>query len=90
MSTLVASLTAIVRMQRADGSPPAMAATKDIPDKDGDETEDPNAGDKQHGRERVVLLMHETKVLSASDATRLLLLLAREVRVGCVLVLLKY
>lgn len=27
--------------------------------------------------------MHETRVLSASDATRLLLLLAREVRYSC-------
>ncbi len=34
----------------------------------------------QNGRERVVLLMHETRVLTASDATRVLLLLAREVR----------
>ncbi|CAM9808044.1 unnamed protein product, partial [Ectocarpus fasciculatus] len=33
---------------------------------------------KQHRRERVVLLMHDTKVLTASDATRLLLLLAQE------------
>lgn len=36
--------------------------------------------EKQNGRERVVLLMHETRVLTASDATRVLLLLAREVR----------
>lgn len=35
--------------------------------------------EKQRRRERVVLLMHDTKVLTASDATRLLLLLAQEV-----------
>lgn len=35
--------------------------------------------EEQNGRERVVLLMHETRVLNASDATRVLLLLAREV-----------
>lgn len=41
--------------------------------------EEPGADAKRMGRERVVLLMHETRVLSASDATRLLLLLSREV-----------
>ena len=46
----------------------------------GGEEEEPGADAKQMGRERVVLLMHETRVLSASDATRLLLLLSREVR----------
>ncbi|CBJ31073.1 expressed unknown protein [Ectocarpus siliculosus] len=41
--------------------------------------EEPRAQEeKQRRRERVVLLMHDTKVLTASDATRLLLLLAQE------------
>lgn len=45
--------------------------------------EEPRAQEEnQRRRERVVLLMHDTKVLTASDATRLLLLLAQEV---CVL-----
>lgn len=42
-----------------------------------------NEEEKQNGRERVVLLMHETRVLTASDATRVLLLLAREVQYSC-------
>ncbi|CAM9904271.1 unnamed protein product [Ectocarpus sp. 12 AP-2014] len=41
--------------------------------------EEPRAQEeKQRRRERVVLLMHDTNVLTASDATRLLLLLAQE------------
>lgn len=75
----MSSLTAIVRTQGADASAPGMAVMKDTADNDGDGTGDPGTGEKQHGRERVVLLMHETRVLTASDATRLLLLLAREV-----------
>lgn len=71
---------AIVRTQGAEGSADSAAP---VPyDKEGNRVaEKPGAeGGQQNARERVVLLMHETRVLTATDATRLLLLLAREVR----------
>lgn len=71
-------------MQGAGASAPGMTATAGTADKDRDGAGDPGIGDEQHGRERVVLLMHETRVLTASEATRLLLLLAREVRTRCI------
>lgn len=95
VSTLVSALMTIVRTQGGGGdaaSAPSTKARLQMNDQDEDE-EVAGAGDggegaplsrekqdKQNGRERVVLLMHETRVLTASDATRVLLLLAREVR----------
>lgn len=89
VSALVSALMTIVRTQGA----PSATATRQTSDQhedkggmetgDGDESTSPSREkeEQQNGRERVVLLMHETRVLSASDATRVLLLLAREVYV---------
>lgn len=86
VSALVSALMTIVRTQSSGAvSAPAATATahmnEDDEDGDGDEGAPVSREkqEKQNGRERVVLLMHETRVLTASDATRVLLLLAREV-----------
>lgn len=95
VSALVSALMTIVRTLGADGdaaSAPATTSTRQVSGKRGDEGVGAGDGDgdegaslsreeqeQQNGRERVVLLMHETRVLTASDATRVLLLLAREV-----------
>lgn len=75
---------AIVRTHGASASASAPAAAAgDVGGVDGSVPRQryPGAQVDQSGRERVVLLMHETSVLTASDTTRVLLLLAREVRV---------
>ncbi|CAM9111449.1 unnamed protein product, partial [Hapterophycus canaliculatus] len=75
VSALVSTLVTIVRTHGAGAS--LAAAPKDM--KGNGIAEKPGVGGgKQSARERVVLLMHETSVLTATDATRLLLLLARE------------
>lgn len=78
---------AMVRTQGTAAGAPATAATVNMGYGDGTGNGKSGHGGQaevdQNGRERVVLLMHETRVLTASDATRVLLLLAREVRLCC-------
>lgn len=80
VSALVSTLMAIVRTQGAGVSVAGAAAARGHKESDRATLKTDAEGGKQNARERVVLLMHETRVLSATDATRLLLLLAREVR----------
>ncbi|CAM9522800.1 unnamed protein product [Scytosiphon promiscuus] len=78
VSALVSTLMAAVKTQA--GGVVVPDATPAPNDKEGNRVlEELRAqGGRQPARERVVLLMHETRVLTATDATRLLLLLARQ------------
>lgn len=75
VDALVEALVAVVRPD--EGALRATSATTLATDKI--KSEEGSAEKKRNARERVVLLMHETRVLDASDATRVLLLLARQV-----------
>lgn len=75
MQSLIKALVSVVRRsgERAD----AEEGEK------GDRETEESVGAEQRLWERVVMLMHETKVLDASDALRLLGLLSQKVRINC-------
>ena len=88
VDALVAALVSAVRSapeaSSAAGSPADESVQKRANDGKSNNSQSVEDGGSQHQqqqleRERVVLLMHETQVLNASDATRLLLLLGRQV-----------